>query len=209
MTIAYAQTVNGTIARRRGVRTPIGCYESDRFTHILRGLHEGIAVGIETVLSDDPRLTCRDGSGESPVPVLFDTDLRTPPDARLFAEHQSVILVCSSAAFERKGSSYPGGVARFLSVSDEGHGDLEEVLRRLRHGFGLLSVMVEGGSRLLASFLETRLFDLAAISVAPRFLGGYQLATGSDLETELSIEECLKMGEDLLIIASPAERRDE
>jgi riboflavin-specific deaminase-like protein len=176
---------------------------------MLRGLHAAIAVGVGTVIADDPRLTCRDGSGDSPLPVVFDTHLQTPPSARLFDEHREVVFVCSDGAREERGKRYSRGSARFVTLRETPGRELSGALRALRREYGLSTLMVEGGATLLESFLRERLFDLAAVTVAPRMLGGYQLATGSDLDVTLIVEECVRLGEDLLILASPGGGGDE
>src|SRR5690606_26331964 len=57
--------------------------ESTRLTHQLRSMHDGIMVGIGTVLTDDPQLTVREWSGSSPQPIVLDSHLRIPATARL------------------------------------------------------------------------------------------------------------------------------
>lgn len=202
VTIAYAQSLNGTISRERGEPTKISCPESDAFTHMLRGLHDAIGVGVGTVLADDPRLTCRDGSGSSPMPVVFDTRLRTPVGARLFREHPRVVLLCSEEAMERRGSDYSETVARLLPVlnarTDE---TLQSALKAIRDDLSVRSLMVEGGASLIHSFLSARLFDLLAVTVSPRILGGYQIGSETGLDLSLEIEEWKLLGEDLLLLA--------
>ena len=206
VTIAYAQTLNGTITIRRGTQSQIGCHESDGFTHMLRGLHDGIAVGVGTVLADNPRLTCRDGSGPSPMPVVFDSHLQTPPDSRRFREHPRLVLVCSEEARKERSHLFAPRAVTYLTTVER---DLDGALEALKEKCGLRSLMVEGGARLIESFLSARLFDLAVVTVALRFLGGYQIASESDLDAPLALEECFRIGEDLLILAGPGGSRHE
>lgn len=202
VTIAYAQSLNGTIARERGEPTKISCPESDTFTHQLRGLHDGIAVGVGTIIADDPRLNCRDGSGSSPLPVIFDTNLRTPPTARVFGEHPQVALLCSSEAERLRSNRYDQSITRFLPILGSKEGDvLYAALEDIREKLGILSLMVEGGAALIRSFLESRLFDLLAVTLSPRVLGGYQIGGVPEIDVSLQVEEWTLLGNDLLLIA--------
>ena len=74
---------DGSIATRRRRPLPISGPGAMRMTHGLRALHDGILVGIETVLADDPQLSVRLVEGPHPQPVVLDTRLRTPVEARL------------------------------------------------------------------------------------------------------------------------------
>src|SRR4029079_19395558 len=84
VTLAYAQSVAGSIALEPGRPFALSGPESMRLTHALRAAHDGILIGIGTLLSDDPRLTVRLVQGKSPQPVVVDSQLRTPLQARLF-----------------------------------------------------------------------------------------------------------------------------
>ena len=83
VTVSYAQSIDGSIATRRRRPLPISGPGAMRMTHGLRALHDGILVGIETVLADDPQLSVRLVEGPHPQPVVLDTRLRTPLEARL------------------------------------------------------------------------------------------------------------------------------
>ena len=85
VTLCYAQSLDGSLTNRAGEKLQLSGVASTRITHQLRSLHDGILVGIGTVLSDDPQLTVRDWTGESPQPIVLDSQLRMPPAARLCA----------------------------------------------------------------------------------------------------------------------------
>src|SRR3954464_1967401 len=87
VTLAYAQSVDGSIALEPGRPFALSGPESLRLTHSLRAAHDGILVGIGTVLADDPQLTVRLGQGRSPRPVGLASRLRAPEGARLLAAH--------------------------------------------------------------------------------------------------------------------------
>src|SRR5512143_1701471 len=87
VSLCYAQSLDGCIAAERGRPTQLSGPETKQITHRLRALHDGILVGIGTVLADDPHLTVRHARGENPQPVVLDSRLRTPVEARLIAGH--------------------------------------------------------------------------------------------------------------------------
>jgi hypothetical protein len=76
VTLSYAQSVDGSIAIARGLRSALSGPESLRFTHALRAGHDGILVGVGTVLADDPELRVRLVDGRDPQPVIVDSSRR-------------------------------------------------------------------------------------------------------------------------------------
>ena len=86
VTLSYAQSLDGSIAARRGATTPISGPDALRLTHQLRAHHDAILVGIGTVLADDPQLTVRLVAGPNPQPVIVDSRLRLPLTARLLSD---------------------------------------------------------------------------------------------------------------------------
>ena len=83
ITLTYAQSWDGSITTRSGETLCFSGPEATRLTHQLRSLHEGILVGIGTVLSDDPQLTVREWEGDNPQPIVLDSQLRTPASAKV------------------------------------------------------------------------------------------------------------------------------
>src|SRR5438874_9179107 len=85
VTLSYAQSLDGSITTRPGATLGLSNSASQALTHDIRAHHEAILVGVNTVLTDDPRLTVRLVDGRSPRPVIVDSHLKTPPTARLLA----------------------------------------------------------------------------------------------------------------------------
>ena len=153
-------------------------------THHLRARHDAILVGINTVLSDDPRLTVRLASGKNPRPVVIDGCLRTPLSARLLTSPAGTPIVATSqtACPEREERLRKVGalVVRVPSAPD-GRLNLSTFLVLLAQ-MNIGSLMVEGGAGILHSFLSERLADQIVVTISPRFVAGVPaLARGADV----------------------------
>jgi 3,4-dihydroxy 2-butanone 4-phosphate synthase/GTP cyclohydrolase II len=171
VTLAYAQSLDGSISIARGQRSALSGPESLRFTHALRARHDGILVGVGTVLADDPELRVRLVDGRDPQPVIVDSQLSTPIEAKLLGRGSWIGTTHATPTNRRAGVEARG--ARILSCDPLPNGwvDLAALLRQL-HDAGIQHLMVEGGARIITSFLEARLVDYVALTIAPMFLGG-------------------------------------
>ena len=188
VTLSYAQSLDGSITSQRGHSLTLSSPEAMEMTHKLRARHDGILVGIGTVLADDPRLTVRLVSGDHPRPIVLDSKLRTPLDAQLLSDPpmQPWIATTEQASDKRQQELERRG-ARVLRVPSDERGlvSLERLLPVLQQE-GLDSLMVEGGAQVITSFLLTGLVDRMVVTVAPRIVGGLNaLATLTPAQQEL------------------------
>jgi diaminohydroxyphosphoribosylaminopyrimidine deaminase/5-amino-6-(5-phosphoribosylamino)uracil reductase len=173
VTLKAALTLDGRIATARGESKWITGPAQRRDARRLRRLHDGVAVGIGTVLADDPMLLPEARVGRPFHRVVFDSRLRLPLGSRLArsAGSSPVWIVCAKAdarkraALERKGVTVVEQPARVARVS------LRWAVRELWRR-GIRSLMVEGGSELLGGFLAAGLVDAVALYRAPLILGG-------------------------------------
>jgi 3,4-dihydroxy 2-butanone 4-phosphate synthase/GTP cyclohydrolase II len=173
-TLTYAQSLDGCIAASGHKALRLSNELSMRMTHQLRDFHEAVLVGINTILSDDPRLTVRLVEGRSPQPVVLDRQLRFPLSARLLREPCiSPVIACGPDACQQKAEQLTRAGAQVVRIADglDGMLDLAELLRQLKR-MELHSVMVEGGARVISSFLANRLADEVVITISPQFVGG-------------------------------------
>lgn len=177
---------------------PLSGPESMLVTHALRSIHDGILVGGRTLLTDNPRLTNRlwnvsKAQASQPRPIVLDTQLRHIRQCwknGSVLKAKNLIVCCSHEAAELwYSSTYQGGLSRLEKLKNEanmtilpcdtcpnGRLDLKGLLLQLKTKFGIQSLMVEGGSNILSSFVQQEeLVDCLCLTIAPKILGSQGL----------------------------------
>ncbi len=174
VTLAYAQSLDGSIAAWRGSPLALSGPEALVMTHQLRAAHDAILVGIGTVLADRPRLNVRLAEGTDPRPVVLDSRLRFPMrDCPLCERRRCTWIATTERADRRQQERLEAAGSRVFRVEADARGwvDLHALLPLLAEQ-GIRSLMVEGGARVITSFLTQRLVDQAVITLAPTLIGG-------------------------------------
>ncbi len=168
-----AVSLDGRLAPASRDARWVSSKESRTYAHQLRARHQGILVGIGTVLQDDPALNVRHVRGRDPIVVILDSALRTPPASRvLTTRRRAPVWIygaeraprARAAALTRAGASVVRVPARRGRLALDAV--LADVLAR-----GVYSLLVEGGSRVLGGLLEARLVDRVELAVAGCLLG--------------------------------------
>jgi diaminohydroxyphosphoribosylaminopyrimidine deaminase/5-amino-6-(5-phosphoribosylamino)uracil reductase len=195
---------DGFIAETPGRPTRLTSAAADRHAHRLRAEIDAIAVGVGTVLADDPQLTSRGAFRERPlVRVVFDRDLRTPPDGRLLSNRDGgpvVILTtaaCCERARARRGALESSGADVLIAPDGTMRSALECLGRR-----GISSLLLEGGAKLHRSAWEENVVDLVRLYVTPHVLGGegVRFLEGCHFATTALIDRrVVPLGPDVLI----------
>lgn len=177
VTLHFAQSLDGRIGLGTGqARTVLSGDEGVACAHRARAEHDAVLVGIETVLHDDPLLTARGGGVPPPLRVVLDSALRLPLAARLLgpAPSGAPVLVFGSSARavpqRRTALERAGALIELVDADAEGRVSLRAVLAALA-ARGIQRLLVEGGGKVLTSFLRERAADRAEIEVSPCFLG--------------------------------------
>jgi diaminohydroxyphosphoribosylaminopyrimidine deaminase/5-amino-6-(5-phosphoribosylamino)uracil reductase len=172
--IKIAVSLDGRIAQGRGMRTALTGEVANRLIHLQRAEVDAIAVGVGTVLVDDPMLTARGAYRFRPLArVLYDRNLALRPSARVFSTMASgpVIIVSSERAINERpadATALRATGAELLSMSNGGtiRGSLDALGRR-----GISSIVVEGGTRLHQAFWDAGVVDRVQMYVTDRVLG--------------------------------------
>lgn len=213
VTLKLATTLDGKIATSYGESQWITCEKARRFAHLLRYRNDAVMVGVGTVLADNPSLTCRLPGLEkySPIPIIMDSNLRTPPDSKI-AENGWIVTWSVKDRGRKTKNCHPEhsnvsceveGSQRILysATSDSVQNDLakQTVLNTLfvkpssdgRIDLqatleeiakrGVTRLLVEGGAALAASFLKAGLVDKLVWFHAPAVLGNTGISAIGDL----------------------------
>ena len=171
-----AATLDGRIATRTGDSRWVTGDKARRFVHRLRHAVDGILVGIGTVRADNPRLTARLGTkrGADPVRIVLDTHLSISPDAAILtldSDADTILVAGKKAAKAKRKQFQKEGVRIIEQPLKNGRIDLRSLMVRLGSE-GITSLLVEGGSTVLASALGSGIVDKALFFYAPKILGG-------------------------------------
>ncbi len=159
------QSLDGYIATQSGASHYVTGPESLIHLHRLRALCDAVIVGWRTVVADDPQLSVRHVSGESPLSVVIDIEGKLP------ASHQ-VFLRQTPGALRLTGASVPAlEEVRSESVGlDNGRANPQAVIDLLSQR-GCKKILIEGGGAIVSSFLNAGVLDRLHLSVAPLLLG--------------------------------------
>ncbi len=174
VTLKIAQTLDGKIATAAGESKWITGEKAREEGHRLRDANDAVLVGINTVLKDNPSLTTRIPRGRDPIRIVVDTKLRTPLKAKIITQKSSAktyIATLDSMPKDKLVKLLDAGVEVLLAKGSKGHVDLKNLMKMLG-GFGVTSVLIEGGSEVHASALKSGIVDKVVMFIAPMLMTG-------------------------------------
>lgn len=213
----FAASLDGRIASASGDSRWVSSVQSRAWAHRLRTRIDAIAVGSDTVVVDNPLLTARPGgrlARRQPLRVVLDTRGRIQPDADVLnREAQTLVLTGPQSPAEwRKHIEASSAELLELPLAGE-HVDPRAVLKALGKR-GVLSLLLEGGGRLLGGFFDTRLVDKVHAIIAPMIIGAANAATpvhGRGAQTmadALALRDVSlrRLGPDILVTGYPESR---
>ncbi|MDT3703983.1 MAG: bifunctional diaminohydroxyphosphoribosylaminopyrimidine deaminase/5-amino-6-(5-phosphoribosylamino)uracil reductase RibD [Thermincola sp.] len=174
-----AMTADGKIATGLGHSRWVTGEAAREKVHRLRDWYDAILVGVNTVLADNPALTCRlpIGEGRDPIRIILDSAARTPPEAQILnqaSDAPTYIVVTDKAPLDRI-KTLTSGKAKIIRISQDLHGrvDLRKLLVKLGE-MEVTSILLEGGAEIAASFLDNGLIDKTITFIAPKIIGGHK-----------------------------------
>lgn len=176
--LKYAMTMDGKIAAHTGASRWVTGEEARAHVQRQRNRLTAIMVGVGTVLTDDPMLTCRMEDGRNPVRIICDTGLRTPLTAKVVATAPEVPTILATCCPDRdRYRPYEAAGCRILHVPEkEGHVDLKALMEVLGQE-SIDSILLEGGGTLNWSALEAGIVQKVQAYIAPKLFGGRDART--------------------------------
>ena len=177
VTLKTAITLDGKISAPDDNRGWITSSRARTHVQELRHDHDAILTGIGTVLADDPNLTDRTGLPRSRplLRIVLDSQLRIPLDSRMVtgAKGDLVVVTTSASSTERRRIAAARGIEVLVLDGPGGRADLRGVIAWLA-GRQYLSLMIEAGSKVNWTALESGCVDRIFFYYGPKILGGLE-----------------------------------
>lgn len=205
-----AMTLDGKIATATGQSKWITNETSRAYGYKLRDIYDGIMVGINTVIEDNPMLTARVDGGKNPIRIVVDSSLRIDINANVVQDKSAkTIIATTDKADKDKILKLQAQDVDVIVVDKDKNDkvDIEKLLDILGQQ-NICSILVEGGATLSGSFVARKLVDKVYFFIAPKIVGGKEAKTPVAGTGILNLQEALalkdiqieKLEEDILII---------
>lgn len=205
-----AMTLDGKIATATGQSKWITNETSRVYGYKLRDIYDGIMVGINTVIEDNPMLTARVDGGKSPIRIVVDSSLRIDINANVVQDKSAKTIVATTDKADKDKILKLQAQDVDVIVVDKDENDkvdIEKLLDILGQQ-NICSILVEGGATLSGSFVAKKLVDKVYFFIAPKIVGGKEAKTPVAGTGILNLQEALalkdiqieKLEEDILII---------
>ena len=205
-----AMTLDGKIATATGQSKWITNETSRAYGYKLRDIYDGIMVGINTVIEDNPMLTARVDGGKNPIRIVVDSSLKIDINANVVQDKSAkTIIATTDKADKDKILKLQAQDVDVIVVDKDKNDkvDIEKLLDILGQQ-NICSILVEGGATLSGSFVAKKLVDKVYFFIAPKIIGGKEAKTPVAGTGILNLQEALalkdiqveKLDEDILII---------
>lgn len=205
-----AMTLDGKIATATGQSKWITNETSRAYGYKLRDIYDGIMVGINTVIEDNPMLTSRVDGGKNPIRIVVDSSLKIDINANVVQDKSAKTIVATTDKADKDKILKLQAQDVDVIVVDKDKNDkvdIEKLLDILGQQ-NICSILVEGGATLSGSFVAKKLVDKVYFFIAPKIIGGKEAKTPVAGTGILNLQEALalkdiqieKLEEDVLII---------
>lgn len=205
-----AMTLDGKIATATGQSKWITNETSRAYGYKLRDIYDGIMVGINTVIEDNPMLTARVDGGKNPIRIVVDSSLKIDINANVVQDKSAKTIIATTDKADKDKILKLQAQDIDVIVVDKDENDkvdIEKLLDILGQQ-NICSILVEGGATLSGSFVAKKLVDKVYFFIAPKIVGGKEAKTPVAGTGILNLQEALalkdiqieKLEEDILII---------
>lgn len=166
-------SLDGKIATSTGESKWITSEESRQDSQKLRNRIHSIMVGVNTVIQDDPLLTCRINPDKKLIRIIVDTNLRIPIESNVVKNNNKLTIVATTFEADKNKKKILRDLGvKVLEVSKLNNKvNLKELIEKLGKD-GIDSILIEGGGTLNFSALEEKIVDKLIFYIAPKILGG-------------------------------------
>ena len=168
-----AMSLDGKMATRTGESKWISSEKSRLQVHNLRNKLSGIMVGVNTVIKDDPELTCRIQNGSNPIRIIVDSILRIPMNSKVLQnkDNKTIIATTKRANMKNMQELLKKNIKVLIIEEKNGQVNLNALIKKLGE-LNIDSILLEGGGTLNYSALEENIVDKVMIYISPKIIGG-------------------------------------
>ncbi|UOQ45264.1 bifunctional diaminohydroxyphosphoribosylaminopyrimidine deaminase/5-amino-6-(5-phosphoribosylamino)uracil reductase RibD [Halobacillus salinarum] len=205
-----AMSLDGKIATSTGESQWITGEKARLDGHQYRHKSDAILVGVNTVLTDNPKLTTRiQGGGINPVRIILDTHLRTPPSAQLVQNSEAQTWIFTGRTVSPEQREHFSGFPHVSIIPLEAEEiKVEELLRYLGEQ-EITSLLIEGGGTIADAFVRAGRVNEMISYIAPKLIGGKNALTPVSGEgiphlknvQSLTIQSHEQLGQDIKIVS--------
>lgn len=176
VTLKAAQTLDGFIADKNKTSKWISSESSRKYVHYLRSIYDAVLIGSDTAKADNPSLTVRMVEGRNPYRIVLDSKFKLSPDLKLFKLNSDkktfIVTRIENQQKKKKLEKFRelGVEVIYTKKNKAGRIDLSNLLKKLSKK-EISSILVEGGGKVISSFLKQNLFDDIYLFISPKILG--------------------------------------
>lgn len=193
--LKFASSLDGKIATKTGDSKWITNEKARNYARKLRGEYQAVLVGIGTVLKDDPHLGARIIGKKDPIRIILDSTLKIPLNSKVLRDNNIVIVTTKQANKEKLKKLQDKNIQVIIFKGKKI--SLEELMKSLYH-LNIISVLIEGGSEVLGSFVDRKLVDKVYAFFAPIIIGGLDAKTSVSGEGVSYIKDALQLKKPLI-----------
>ena len=189
------QSLDGKIALNNGSSHYINEKESITYLHCLRSISDGVLVGVNTIIKDNPLLTTRKIKGPNPIRLIIDPTLKLTNKYKIFKDDNKNIIFTNSSK-EKKFTNTT--IVKFSKKNFTQN--IYDYLKKT----SLQTILIEGGPTTLSHFIELKLLNFMQFIISPTIIGSgidsVRLKPISDLKNALRAKNTIcKLGKEIIV----------
>ena len=189
------QSLDGKIALNNGNSHYINEKESIIYLHCLRSISDGVLVGVNTIMKDNPFLTTRKIKGDNPIRLIIDPSLKLTNRYNIFKDNnKNIIFTNSSKEKKLKNTSIVKFPKKNFTLS---------IFKYLKKT-SLKTILIEGGPTTLSHFIEHKLINYMQFIISPTIIGSgidsLKLKPITNLKNAIRVKNTInKLGKEIIV----------